>query len=105
MLGLRPLVKWQRHNLRHDHLAAHIDLQGLADVGEGNRNIRHADVLLKKWRRAAGSYLARALSFNPYVLTVTRDAAIGYFKADQFSLDSFFLLLCQRFAADEIRFI
>src|SRR6185295_10471692 len=102
LLLLSSLVKRERHNLRADSFSSYIDFNCLAGVGKFNGHISHANVLLEKWCRAAGSNAAEVLSLNENVLAVASNSSIAHFKSDQLLPDAFFLLFCQWFPPDEI---
>src|SRR6059058_2719843 len=70
---LRPLVKRQRHDLRADQAAAHVNLDRLTCVRELDGNIGHAYVLLQERRWASRRNLPCAGSADQDVLAVASD--------------------------------
>src|SRR5438132_5664482 len=102
---LRSLVKRKRHNLCRQQLSSHIDLNSLTGVCKIDGHVSHADVLFEKWRGTPGSNVASALSIDQYIMAISVDSAISYFKAHELTFDARFLLFCQSLATDEISFI
>src|SRR5690349_22609339 len=102
---LRSLVKRRLYYPSTDKPSTYVNADLLAHACVLGRNVSEADVLFQKRRGTARCYLADALVVDSYFLIVARDAAVGHFKADQFSFHACGFLLGQRFAAYEVAFI
>src|SRR5438067_2345431 len=102
---LLSLVERRRNYLRADHSTAHVHLNLLPDVRVFDRNVGHADVLLKIRRGAARRDVADTLAADVNAMTVARDAALHHLEADELAPDALLLLTLQSLAPREVAFV
>src|ERR1700730_17962218 len=94
ILASRSLVKRERHDLRANQPPAHVDFNCAPLVGELDRNISHADVLLQEGRGTSRCHSSNSVAVDQNIMSIASYSAVGNFKAYKLAFDTFLFLLC-----------